>query len=84
MGVLIHVSLPGISLSGVAEGTSLELSLAEYPFPDNPPGKVVGILASPEYEGDSVTLGNKTCTVTFGAGSPSNRLLSLSVTYDPS
>lgn len=83
--LLVRVLTSAVTVKGDGSSTTLRLSLLEFPFVENPPGKVVEVgFGNHPYDGDSITFDSKTCTVEFEHEFSGTVQLAFNVTYDPS
>lgn len=80
----LKATLPDFRLVDDGVSTSLVLSLDQFPFPENSPGKVTAIvLGASNADVSSITFTSKTCTINFSTVPPGDDLIRLVATWDP-
>lgn len=84
MSLLIKITTAQMSVVGDGASTVLKLSLAEYPFPEKPPGRVTNVeFGNHPFDGDSLVFDTKQVTVTFEQSFTGEVALTLKPSYDP-
>ena len=85
MSAQVKIQTPGFNITGDGVATSITLSLVAAPFPANFPGSVASVAyVSNDARLGAITVGVRTCTISFTSAFTGDVGLALFISYIPS